>query len=84
MHASGFGGFIATSMITMNRSDLPEAQRAKDDLRTKEPGVSLGETCARSVCEQTTWHIFAAFSLVKCLERWILMELLLWTFGSFV
>ena len=49
MHASGFGGFIATSMITMNRSDLPEAQRAKDDLRTKEPGVSLGETCARSV-----------------------------------
>ncbi len=38
----------------------------------------------QEVCEQTTWHIFAAFSLVKCLERWILMELLLWTFGSFV
>lgn len=30
-------------------SDLQQAQRAKDDLRTKEPGASLGERYARSV-----------------------------------
>ena len=30
-------------------SDLQQAQRAKDDLRTKEPGASLGERYARSM-----------------------------------
>ena len=63
-HARRFGGFRGVSMITISfkkithSSDLQQAQRAKDDLRTKEPGASLGERYARCVWTDYGAHVY--------------------------